>query len=108
MRISDWSSDVCSSDLVEPGTAHVGVDVAAADLDRLRRHIGAQPRGHPDQPVAGEYRVGHTRRIRDHRGEAGVEMIGVEAGRKIGRAWCRERVCQTVWISVVAGPLKKK
>src|SRR3546814_5389994 len=25
---------------VEPGTAHVGVDVAAADLDRLRRHIG--------------------------------------------------------------------
>src|SRR3546814_11130424 len=27
---------------------------------------------------------------------------------KIGRASCRERVCQSVWISVVAGSLKKK
>src|SRR3546814_13653428 len=27
---------------------------------------------------------------------------------KIGRASCRERVCQYVWISVVAGSLKKK
>src|SRR3546814_18119593 len=27
---------------------------------------------------------------------------------KIGRASCRERVCQSVWISVVAVPFKKK
>src|SRR3546814_14280326 len=27
---------------------------------------------------------------------------------QIGRASCRERVCQYVWISVVAGTLKKK
>src|SRR3546814_226071 len=30
------------------------------------------------------------------------------AGREIGRASCRERVCQYVWISVVAVSLKKK
>src|SRR3546814_17537329 len=28
-------------------------------------------------------------------------------GDKIGRASCRERVCQSVWLSVVAGSLKK-
>src|SRR3546814_14565912 len=48
MRISDWSSDVCSSDL---------------------------------QPVAGEYRIGHARGVREQRGEGGVEMPGVEARR---------------------------
>src|SRR3546814_11822460 len=34
----------------------------------------------------------------------GYQALPVE----IGRASCRERVCQYVWISVVAGSLKKK
>src|SRR3546814_14752070 len=38
MRISDWSSDVCSSDLL---------GAAAAELTRLSRHLGGD----------GEYRV---------------------------------------------------
>src|SRR3546814_13921310 len=33
---------------------------------------------------------------------------GAERRKQIGRASCRERVCQYVWISVVAVSLKKK
>src|SRR3546814_3495325 len=47
MRISDWSSDVCSSDLV------LGVDAAfdgvAAKLDLVLRHAQRFAGGHPDQ-----------------------------------------------------------
>src|SRR3546814_3486108 len=35
MRISDWSSDVCSSDLSLPGHRHIGIVVAGDDGDRL-------------------------------------------------------------------------
>src|SRR3546814_11410666 len=39
-----------------------------------------------------------------HRGSVGRPILGA----KIGRASCRERVCQYVYISVVAASLKKK
>src|SRR3546814_12084134 len=39
MRISDWSSDVCSSDLW--CTERI-VDAVLADLDRLRLHAGVR------------------------------------------------------------------
>src|SRR3546814_21006438 len=35
-------------------------------------------------------------------------LVGVPMVQEIGRASCRERVCQYVWISVVAVTLKKK
>src|SRR3546814_11350423 len=103
MRISDWSSDVCSSDL-EHGIAHdhrrfgrVQNDDrlaarGAADLfDRIGRgareliDIGARAR---------------TRRTRRN----GRDDLGI----KIGRASCRERVRQYVWISVVSRAYKHK
>src|SRR3546814_6768236 len=68
LRISDWSSDVCSSDLgIVPMTqtatlAHPKVIKAATSTPRP----------------------------------------------EIGRASSRERVCQYVWLSVVAVSLKKK
>src|SRR3546814_9778834 len=84
MRISDWSSDVCSSDLVaeQPGEAGMRVDGDVADL------LG--PVGGPAQPgdaqPAGAGRPADGRRLRrverDHR--------------EIGRASCRERVCPYV------------
>src|SRR3546814_5615786 len=71
MRISDWSSDVCSSDL----------------RDRLRHVRGTGRRaGCPRQ---------HAESARD-------------VPREIGRASCRERVCQYVLISVVAVSFNKK
>src|SRR3546814_8065466 len=62
MRISDWSSDVCSSDLVQPSEA--GVEPGAAG-----NHGGIAA------------------------GEPGLRL---RIGREIGRASCRERVCQYV------------
>src|SRR3546814_4798757 len=62
MRISDWSSDVCSSDL-DTNVARADVDVPAGDIGVGGREIGY---------MFGQYK------------------------RKIGRASCRERVCQYV------------
>src|SRR3546814_1811477 len=56
MRISDWSSDVCSSDLVEQQR----VDVARLQLHRAGA-FGldvAAPRGHALVPVVGRLLVG--------------------------------------------------
>src|SRR3546814_6527415 len=80
MRISDWSSDVCSSDLA-PAVFQFGADRPAnavgADAD------GAGP-GRRQQP---------RRPDRQHqRGGSGAGGGGYE----IGRASCRERVCQYV------------
>src|SRR3546814_1003866 len=68
MRISDWSSDVCSSDL--------GGSVRSCDLEH-------QPRRQDDGDEEGE----------QHRGRG----VGWDRAHiKIGRASCRERVCQYV------------
>src|SRR3546814_1258146 len=75
MRISDWSSDVCSSDLRaagQPGAATPGPGGAARPGYRL---AGAAPAAAPAR-LAG-------RALRSLQPE-------------IGRASCRERVCQYV------------
>src|SRR3546814_12887245 len=77
MRISDWSSDVCSSDLSA----------------RWRRALARASPPRADRPARG-------RRCR----AAAPRRRSAE----IGRASCRERVCQYVSISVVAVSLKKK
>src|SRR3546814_3595070 len=77
MRISDWSSDVCSSDLDEDLLPGDEVVVAVALGARLQRaDIGARPRlgeVHGAGPLAGD-----------------------QLCKEIGRASCRERVCQYV------------
>src|SRR3546814_18141298 len=89
MRISDWSSDVCSSDLrIDRGVARkIGHPHAAAQIDERRRRadLVRQPRRERD-------------RLRLRLGDRGA---------KIGRASCRERVCKYVEISVGAVSLKK-
>src|SRR3546814_16152619 len=102
MRISDWSSDVCSSDLVPP----IGAAGAARDLGHV---VQAEREQHGlleplvDAPAARAIGLGNTRR-------AGIELrqrliarlthrpLGLAADRiaEIGRATCRERVCQYV------------
>src|SRR3546814_15867796 len=99
MRISDWSSDVCSSYLIGHIPAltldfgliaveleQVRTDTAQHALDQLRLIIHEQ---------------GDDAHQRRHGAADGV-------GGKIGRASCRERGCQYVEISVVAVSLKKK
>src|SRR3546814_6868332 len=84
MRISDWSSDVCSSDLDFP---QGGADLVDG--------------GHPWQCRADQLFVGQVGARRDDQDdEQGMGPLqGVRELRRlreIGRASCRERVCQYV------------
>src|SRR3546814_17992096 len=97
MRISDWSSDVCSSDL-HTALAHQHVKRGCRGAAR-RSHILAQ-RGCIIGKLAEHFaRAAHcrprklrrTRRIKQN-----------------GRASCRERACQYVEITVEAVSFKKK
>src|SRR3546814_11790470 len=107
MRISDWSSDVCSSDLLGEelgalvGADHVGqadrrVLVGRRAVARLAEDGNRRGVDHPLDALA---------QCRCHQAAGSLD---VGADQEIGRASCRERVCQYVWLSVVAGELKKK
>src|SRR3546814_15765682 len=114
MRISDWSSDVCSSDLLlEQFVAGL---VAERVVDRLEAiEIEQEQRGRAiGAPRLGERLIERPLHLLAV-GEPGqlVEArhscdLGVRAALQIGRASCRDRVCQYVSISVGAGSLKKK
>src|SRR3546814_4666123 len=85
MRISDWSSDVCSSDLV-PLLA-----IAVEPSDALRQAHGIPRQVVIDQDVAAAMQVdAFAARLR------GYEELAVLLEKQIGRASCRERVCQYV------------
>src|SRR3546814_9034558 len=84
MRISDWSSDVCSSDLT-PAGAHAAV--------RWPRRLGrAQSARRRVRKRAGRPRPA----VFDAEDLGGGVRRGVDLTMKIGRASCRERVCQYV------------
>src|SRR3546814_14383819 len=100
MRISDWSSDVYSSDLRErdafrpprraageldiDGVARVGGDIVQ-DRQMARRYI-VKP-----QPSLGSRFVQHDTPFQPGRLDL-CQFLGI----KIGQASCRERVCQYV------------
>src|SRR3546814_13528101 len=108
MRISDWSSDVCSSDLGWR-TSSCAASVPAvheADEDLLQRTLAGievlevdAVRGQPAQQVGDAGFLGLGVEGVDQR----LAIVGqLERPREIGRVSCRERVCQYVYISVVA------
>src|SRR3546814_21194114 len=105
MRISDWSSDVCSSDLRH------GETVYRCDVS-LPVRLQARGRRWPEGRRQRHGKITHRRkgsrlapgeRAADRRNALADTMHG-----EIGRASCRERVCQYVEISVVDVQLKKK
>src|SRR3546814_2085447 len=83
MRISDWSSDVCSSDLrvvhdpLEDGLR--SVDALLPELARCTDQLSQHP-----MPRA------------EHDVEPDVVVFGEQRVLEIGRASCRESVCQYV------------
>src|SRR3546814_19672185 len=124
MRISDWSSDVCSSDLQRDREG----DILAAAAEPRVREANAPRRDEAGQdfdrrlPIAGHFgdAVGDPRErglerrraifallarpVVDDAGAADPAKTVVERTRQeIGRASCRERVCQYVYVSVGAG-----
>src|SRR3546814_7788083 len=109
MRISDWSSDVCSSDLngsamqFDTRTMNLALKIIdGVTAERGRSPFaalaqGIMPTSLPD--------LGYDEAVRV--AELGSELLK-RADAEIGRASCRERVCQYVKCSVVADSLKKK
>src|SRR3546814_15485645 len=120
MRISDWSSDVCSSDLHEKiglgGFGRAGnyferqvgrwtKQYRAAQTDHIpemEKLIEWLPRTVPRQTrnsiIHGDFRIDNLIFAKDR-----PKVLA-----EIGRASCRERVCQYVSMSVVPDSLKKK
>src|SRR3546814_16335740 len=106
MRISDWSSDVCSSDLID-----------AAARRKICLGLLRQPFGQDLAALIGQAPAGGAASVEDgdphqlaHRGQADdahfaalaagkenvilVQLAG--AAMELGRASCRERVCRYV------------
>src|SRR3546814_5728420 len=98
MRISDWSSDVCSSDLVfsrDRGNKHEKFDLEACTTvpgEGGHELIGFGSGSHP----------GREWILRVHEGASfgaaltGAAQLARAEVEEIGRASCRERVCQYV------------
>src|SRR3546814_18372637 len=106
MRISDWSSDVCSSDLDELRRRrhHRLGDAGAAGIEQVAE--GAQARAHAQELVLRE--IGHLL-PRAHRAEHAAHpdprvagrrqprlVAGLPGKQQSGREACRERVCKNV------------
>src|SRR3546814_17399470 len=102
MRISDWSSDVCSSDLVAAVAGIRGGPGAGRPDRRVLAERGRRPAD------GGRGRTVGTPAANDRTHSRCRHRHPPPLGRQIGRAACRERVCQYVEISVVAVTLKKK
>src|SRR3546814_17360503 len=104
MRISDWSSDVCSSDLVfttRPDTLWgVTFFVFAVEHPLVTKLAEAGGTAADVKAMADALQATPLTNREQAESRAGVPPIG--------RASCRERVCPYVSISVVAVSLKKK
>src|SRR3546814_1432404 len=88
MRISDWSSDVCSSDL---GTGHGGGSFLSVHEgpQRIATFGGGDEPLQPGMILSNEPGYYKT-------GEYGIRIENLVLVEKIGRASCRESVCQYV------------
>src|SRR3546814_19498174 len=96
MRISDWSSDVCSSDL-KANSGHPGAPMGMADIaEVLWRHFLRHNPANPSWPNRHRFVLSY--------GHGSMLLYSLQ----IGRASFRERVCQVVKFSVVAVFLIKK
>src|SRR3546814_12653513 len=99
MRISDWSSDVCSSDLIVR-IEQLYPFPADPLIARLRRMVNL------DEMVVAVAQ--EDLRLRRYRRHPVAQQCADHLPLQIGRASCRARVCPYVSISVVAVALKKK
>src|SRR3546814_12865214 len=124
MRISDWSSDVCSSDLYRTRGAVAEVGKALGlprDLTKMLTGLvwGWSADGIPAERIAelnlnaddhrlrltldlAQQLIGTPRHLSQHPGgfvltqERLDDLVPIEPARKLGRAACRERGCQYV------------
>src|SRR3546814_7160919 len=99
MRISDWSSDVCSSDLSVRTKTHGAQAEGCAPV--ANAFAAGQDQIQPVKPqtIARSLAIGDPadgRYVLRLARENGGRILAVSDEEKIGRASCRERVCQYV------------
>src|SRR3546814_14723907 len=93
MRISDWSSDVCSSDLVGEHVVDAALDHAS---NRRRRAAHSRTDTRADLESAGQYlsHAGWPLRLAVHAAIAAL-LAGILQGRGAGRARTRSALCNS-------------
>src|SRR3546814_1269666 len=109
MRISDWSSDVCSSDLgVKYKITNNGSTIMVPKDDVHATRISLSGKGLPASSDKGGYELlddqsfttGEFKEQTDFKrameGELSNTIEAMDGVNKIGRASCRERVCKYV------------
>src|SRR3546814_2288913 len=111
MRISDWSSDVCSSDLAATYESNViaAVRTICASIEGMKQAgwgriiniaSGAYTEPPPEFPTYGPSKaalVNLSVGLAKSLANTGITVNTISPGNvQIGRASCRERVCQYV------------
>src|SRR3546814_5291373 len=101
MRISDWSSDVCSADLKTAGQRRVReqrieVDRGVRDRDDMRARRDRAVEERQCLAVVERADLGHEAREEIERAITFGREAGKRAPPEIGRAYSRDRVCQYV------------
>src|SRR3546814_15327893 len=105
MRISDWSSDVCSSDLTASLKGRFFASTSAHSSRAVTSAGVLRPRSMNEKGLTLDH--GQDRRLPVSSQERG-SCQSDNSPSTIGSASCRARVCQYVSISVGAVTLKKK
>src|SRR3546814_1447888 len=102
MRISDWSSDVCSSDLLGAPEELIPFGIESLMVMRIEKgflHVGSDTDGATMPQDVGFARVMANKESDFVGRRSTMTPEGRRENRKqleIGRASCRERVCQYV------------
>src|SRR3546814_15945804 len=100
MRISDWSSDVCSSDLLDAFVSTIEHWLEEdLKVPRKQRHTAKRvfDRLRDERGFTGGYTIiKDYMRERDQRRQAVFVPLSHPPGHEIGRGSVRERVCQYV------------
>src|SRR3546814_4643027 len=99
MRISDWSSDVCSSDLIDRlNDTERGLIDAAVNAEWEKNGAEGSIDGVIEALIARQHIQGEELSIAmrpfSSAGTYGSFFTGQSTLKRIGRASCRERVCQ--------------
>src|SRR3546814_12498400 len=105
MRISDWSSDVCSSDLTvlvnnAANDQRHGIDAVTPEYwdDRiavnLKHQFFAAQAIYPDMAAAGGGAIVNLGSVSGMIGQGGMPCYTTANSAEIGKASCRDRGCQ--------------